>query len=329
MLDAFGADGRKVLQVHVSWAPTDEEALRDRARPVAHERLRPADLLGPRDARGLRRRRHSSCARRTCASKVLVSLRPRAARRVAAGVRGARLRRHRAPPRRPGPRRVHRRVRRARPPGAAHEHQGDQRPVVEGRRLLLPRRRDVPTTRRRRLRRPARADRARRLPRRPRHQLPVADAVLPVAQPRRRLRHHRLLRRRAVARHARRLHRAGPHLPRPRHPRDRRLRDEPHVRPAPVVPGGALEPGLAVPRLLRVERRAAAREARRRRLPRPGDLELGLRPQGRPVLPAQVLFAPAGPQPGQPRGPRRARAGDGASGCSRACAASASTPCRS
>ncbi len=52
--------------------------------------------------------------------------------------------------------------------------------------------------------------------------------------------------------HARRLHRADPHLPRPRHPRDRRLRHEPHVRPAPVVPGRALEPRLAVPRLLRL-----------------------------------------------------------------------------
>ena len=41
-------------------------------------------------------------------------------------------------------------------------------------------------------------------------------------------------------RDARRLHGADPHLPRPRHPRDRRLRHEPHVRPAPVVPGRAL-----------------------------------------------------------------------------------------
>ena len=48
--------------------------------------------------------------------------------------------------------------------------------------------------------------------------------------------------RRPAPRDARRLRRAGPHLPRPRHPRDRRLRDEPHLRPAPVVPGGALGP---------------------------------------------------------------------------------------
>ena len=35
MLDAFGPDGRKVLQVHVSWAPTDEEAL-----AIAHDQWR-------------------------------------------------------------------------------------------------------------------------------------------------------------------------------------------------------------------------------------------------------------------------------------------------
>jgi len=35
MLDAFGDGGRKVLQVHVSWAPTHEEALR-----IAHEQWR-------------------------------------------------------------------------------------------------------------------------------------------------------------------------------------------------------------------------------------------------------------------------------------------------
>jgi len=35
MLDAFGSDGRKVLQVHVSWAPTDEEAL-----AIAHDQWR-------------------------------------------------------------------------------------------------------------------------------------------------------------------------------------------------------------------------------------------------------------------------------------------------
>ena len=35
MLDAFGPDGRKVLQVHVSWAPTEAEAL-----AIAHDQWR-------------------------------------------------------------------------------------------------------------------------------------------------------------------------------------------------------------------------------------------------------------------------------------------------
>ena len=105
MLDAFGPDGRKVLQVHVSLGADRRGGAADRPRPVAHERLRPAGLLGPRHARGVRRRPRSSCGPRTCAAQGADLLRPRAARRVAAGVRGARVRRHRAPPRRPGPRR--------------------------------------------------------------------------------------------------------------------------------------------------------------------------------------------------------------------------------
>ena len=109
--------------------------------------------------------------------------------------------------------------------------------------------------------------------------------------------------------HARRLRRARPHRARPRHPRDRRPRDEPHLRPAPVVPGRALGPRLALPRLLRVGRREAAGEAGRHRLPRQGELQLGVRPEGRPVLPAPLLLAPARPQHRQPRGPRRDRAG--------------------
>ena len=53
----------------------------------------------------------------------------------------------------------------------------------------------------------------------------------------------------------RRLHRVRPHGPRPRHAGDRRPRRQPHVRPAPVVPGGPPQPRVAVPRLLRLARR--------------------------------------------------------------------------
>ena len=55
--------------------------------------------------------------------------------------------------------------------------------------------------------------------------------------------------------------------------------------------------------------REAAGEARRHRLPRQGELQLGVRREGRPVLPAPLLLAPARPQHRQPGGPRRDRAG--------------------
>ena len=79
-----------------------------------------------------------------------------------------------------------------------------------------------------------------------------------------------------------------------------------------MVPGRALEPRLAVPRLLRLERREARGEARRRRLPRPGGARTGpgTSKAGQYYL-HKLLLAPAGPQPGQPGGARRARAGDG------------------
>ena len=66
-----------------------------------------------------------------------------------------------------------------------------------------------------------------------------------VAAARRRLRHRRLLRDPPRLRHGRRRPRLHRGRPPARHPRDRRPRDEPHVVRPPVVPGGALEPGLA------------------------------------------------------------------------------------
>ena len=62
----------------------------------------------------------------------------------------------------------------------------------------------------------------------------------PTPEPRRRLRHQRLLRRRPAPRHARRLRRARAHRDGPRHAGDRRPRRQPHLRRASVVPGGAL-----------------------------------------------------------------------------------------
>ena len=149
-----------------------------------------------------------------------------------------------------------------------------------------------------------------RLPRRPRRHVPLADAVLPDARPRRRLRHHRLLRAsiRGSAR-SRRLRRVDPHGAGSRHARDRRPRRQPHVRPASVVPSARRSRDVAVPRLLRVARRAAE-EAGGDRLPRRGGQRLGARRAHRPVLPAQLLPAPARPQHRQPRGARRDREDD-------------------
>ena len=55
--------------------------------------------------------------------------------------------------------------------------------------------------------------------------------------------------------------------------------------------------------------REAAGEAGRHRLPRQGELQLGVGRGGRPVLPAPLLLPPARPQHGQPGGPRRDRPG--------------------
>ena len=122
--------------------------------------------------------------------------------------------------------------------GMAGEDHRHGRPVVEERRRLLPGRRDLHGLGRRRLRRLRRARPADRPPRRPRRHLPLADALLSDRRPRRRLRHHRLLRRRPAAGHPRRLRRGRPDGEGPRHAGDRRPRRQPHLDQAPLVPGG-------------------------------------------------------------------------------------------
>ncbi len=114
MIDAFGSAGQLVLQVHLAWAPTDEEALRiayDQWRtnvfdpPICWDLDTPeafdvaAQFVQPEDVR----------------AKVLVSSDLAQHAEWLQRTRRARLRRHRAAPRRPGPGRVHRRLRRARP----------------------------------------------------------------------------------------------------------------------------------------------------------------------------------------------------------------------
>ena len=203
-------------------------------------------------------------------------------------------------PRRARGRAVRRAARAAQPPDAPRP---DQRPVVEERGRLLPRRRDLPP----RLRRPDRPHRPRR---RPRRHLHLADAVLPDAQPGRRLRHQRLPRRRPAARRPRRRARGDPPRDRPRAARARRPGLQPHLDPAPVVPGRPRRPRLAVPRLLRVERRPLTGEGDDAR-------QLDVRRRGRPLLHASLPALPARPRHHQPRGPppdrqdRRLLAADG------------------
>ena len=184
-----------------------------------------------------------------------------------------------------------------------------ERPLVEERRRLLPRRRDVPRRRRRRLRRPRRALRARRLPRRHRRQLPLADAVLSVARsattattsPTSTAIDPRLGTHGDLVEH-------DPHRARPRHPRDRRPRPQPHLDQHPWFQAAREGPDNPYHDFYVWADEKPRGEARRRRLPGPGGLELGVRPQGEALVPAPLLLAPAGPQRRQPGGARRDRA---------------------
>ena len=111
--------------------------------------------------------------------------------------------------------------------------------LVQGRHHLRAARQGLLRQQRRRHRRLSRADREARLPAGPGRHLHLAAAVLPVAAARRRLRHRRLPRRPPELRHARRLRgvrRRGAHARPAGH---HRAGDEPHLGPAPLVPGGA------------------------------------------------------------------------------------------
>ena len=87
------------------------------------------------------------------------------------------------------------------------------------------------------------------------HRLHLGAPVLPVALPRQRLRHQRLLQRAPRLRDARRPGGLPGGCPRPGHPGHRRPGHEPHQRPAPLVHRVALEPRQPQGRLVRLERR--------------------------------------------------------------------------
>ena len=174
-----GAVVRRLQQVHRGRLPGRPAARPEHRRPARPAPRRPRERHDPGQPRGRLRLHAASRARPT---------RCRSTRRPA---------------------------RRARPAPSRHdplrERQGDERRLVEELRLLLPRRRDLPRRRRRRLRGLPGPVRPHRLPRRAGRRLPVAHAVHALAPARRRLRHHRLLRSRPPARHARRLARRGAH----------------------------------------------------------------------------------------------------------------------
>ena len=95
---------------------------------------------------------------------------------------------------------------------------------------------------------------------------------------------------------------AGRAVPRARHPRGHRLGAEPHLRPAPVVPGVAQLARRPEARLVRLARRPTAAAERLDvavQGRRPG---VDVRRGDRPVVPALVHARAARPQLGQPRG---------------------------
>ncbi len=176
--------------------------------------------------------------------------------------------------------------------------------LVRQRRRLLPRRRDLQGRQRRRHRRLRRPARVARPPRAPRRELSVAEPVLPVAEPRQRLRHQRLLRRGPAPRHARRLRRVHARGQRSGHARDLRSGREPHLDRPPVVPGLALVEGLALPRLVRVEGRGARGQERGDHLPRRAGRGVDAGRGDGLVVPAPLLRAPGRPERREPGGAR-------------------------
>ncbi len=142
--------------------------------------------------------------------------------------------------------------------------------------------------------------------------LHLAPAVLPFAAARRRLRHRRLPRGPSQLRHAEAVPPVRPRGAPAGHPGRDRAGDQPHLRPAPVVPG----------------RPAGARRARRSATSTSGatptpstpsariiftdtrDLELDLGPGREGLLLAPVLPPPARPELRQPAGPPRRLQGD-------------------
>ncbi|CAA9298115.1 MAG: GH13_16 / GH13_36 / GH13_31 / GH13_23 / GH13_ 40 / GH13_17 / GH13 / GH13_29 / GH13_30 / GH13_35 / GH13_4 / GH13_20 / GH13_2 / GH13_1 / GH13_18 / GH13 _19 / GH13_21 / GH13_26, partial [uncultured Gemmatimonadetes bacterium] len=185
---------------------------------------------------------------------------------------------------------------------------GEQRPVVARRRHLRGGRGDVPGQRRGRQRRLRGAHQPAGLPARPGRELPLASALLSRPRPRQRLRRLRLLRRGPALRRRRRLRGVPARSGRPRDAGDGGPGGQPHLRPAPLVPGGAPGPRIPLPRLLHLGGRAARRAGVPADLSRGGAERLAPRRGGGAVLLPHVLPSPALPEPRQPPGARGSQA---------------------
>ena len=136
------------------------------------------------------------------------------------------------------------------------------------------------------------------------HRLHLDAALLPLALPRRRLRHQRLLQRAPRLREHRRPGGVPGGRPPPRHPGHRRPRHEPHQRRAPLVRRVALVAGQRQGRLVRLERRRPEVARRPRRVHRRRAVQLDVGRHAPAVLLAPLLPPPARPQLRQPRSRR-------------------------
>ena len=156
--------------------------------------------------------------------------------------------------------------------------------LVQGRDHLPGARQVVLRREQRRGRRLSRPHRQAGLPREPRHHVPVAPALLPVAAQGRWVRHRGLLQRPPAIRHARRFQRARPRRARSPHQNSHRARRQPHVRSASVVRARAPR-AERLPRtqLLRLERRRHEVSGDADHFLRHGKVQLGVRRGGEAV----------------------------------------------
>ena len=215
-------------------------------------------------------------------------------------LRASRSRRRRGTDRRGGARPIHR-SRRRRGRRAAR---GGRPVLVQGRRHLPAARQGVLRLQRRRQRRLPRPDRKARLHQGPGRQRRLAAALLSVAAQGRRVRRRRLPQRAPAVRDAQRLPalraRGAPPGPQGHH----RARRQPHVGPAPLVPGRAPGArGFGQARLLRLERRPDQVRRHPHHLHRHRVVELGLGSGREGALLASLLQPSAGSQLRQSPGP--------------------------